>query len=57
MNEVEKKLEALGIVLDAGPDPMANYVSVQKAGNIWFSPVQARLRTASPQCLAGWVKT
>lgn len=34
MNEVEKKLEALGIVLDAGPDPMANYVSVQKAGNI-----------------------
>ena len=36
MNEVEKKLEALGIVLDAGPDPRANYVSVQKAGNIWF---------------------
>lgn len=36
MNEVEKKLKALGIVLDAGPDPMANYVSVQKAGNIWF---------------------
>ena len=36
MNEVEKKLEALRIVLDAGPDPMANYVSVQKAGNIWF---------------------
>lgn len=36
MNEVEKKLEAWGIVLDAGPDPMANYVSVQKAGNIWF---------------------
>lgn len=36
MNEVEKKLEALGIALDAGPDPMANYVSVQKAGNIWF---------------------
>lgn len=36
MNEIEKKLEALGIVLDAGPDPMANYVSVQKAGNIWF---------------------
>lgn len=36
MKEVEKKLETLGIVLDAGPDPMANYVSVQKAGNIWF---------------------
>ena len=36
MNEVEKKLETLGIVLDAGPEPMANYVGVQKAGNIWF---------------------
>ncbi len=36
MNEVEKKLEQLGIDLSAGPEPMANYVSVQKAGNIWF---------------------
>ncbi len=36
MNEVEVKLQELGISLDAGPDPMANYVSVQKAGNIWF---------------------
>ncbi|WP_419025093.1 RidA family protein [Emergencia sp.] len=36
MNEIEKKLQDLGITLDAGPDPMANYVSVQKAGDIWF---------------------
>ncbi|MGI5857697.1 MAG: RidA family protein [Candidatus Merdivicinus sp.] len=36
MNEVDTKLKELGIVLDAGPEPMANYVSVQKAGNIWF---------------------
>ena len=36
MNDVEKKLEELGITLDAGPEPMANYVSVQKAGDIWF---------------------
>lgn len=36
MNEVEKKLEELGITLDAGPEPMANYVSVQKAGSLWF---------------------
>lgn len=36
MNEVEKKLGELRIELDAGPEPMANYVSVQKAGNIWF---------------------
>ena len=34
--EVEKKLSELGITLDAGPSPMANYVSVQKAGDIWF---------------------
>ena len=32
MNEIEKNLENLGITLDAGPEPMANYVSVQKAG-------------------------
>lgn len=36
MNEIEKKLQDLGITLDVGPDPMANYVSVQKAGDIWF---------------------
>lgn len=36
MNEVDKKLEMLGIDLSVGPEPMANYVSVQKAGNIWF---------------------
>lgn len=36
MNEVDKKLEMLGIDLETSPEPMANYVSVQKAGNIWF---------------------
>ena len=36
MNEIEKNLENLVITLDAGPEPMANYVSVQKAGDIWF---------------------
>ena len=36
MNEIEKNLENLGITLDARPEPMANYVSVQKAGDIWF---------------------
>lgn len=33
---LKKNLENLGITLDAGPEPMANYVSVQKAGDIWF---------------------
>lgn len=36
MNTVEERLKELGIELVAAPDPMANYVSVQKAGNIWF---------------------
>lgn len=36
MNEIDKRLEELGIKLEAAPDPMANYVSVQKAGNLWF---------------------
>ncbi len=34
--DIEKKLEELGIDLSAGPEPMANYVSVQKAGGFWF---------------------
>lgn len=36
MNKVEKKLKELGIDLPQGPEPLANYVSVQKAGDIWF---------------------
>lgn len=36
MKDVEARLAELGIELDAGPEPMANYVSVQKAGSIWF---------------------
>lgn len=36
MNEIDRKIEELGIDLTIGPEPMANYVSVQKAGNIWF---------------------
>ena len=34
--DLEKKLAELGIDLSAGPEPMANYVSVQKAGSLWF---------------------
>ena len=34
--DVEKKLKELKIELSAGPSPMANYVSVQKAGTLWF---------------------
>ena len=36
MNSIDKRLEKLGINLNANPAPVANYVSVQKAGDIWF---------------------
>lgn len=36
MYDVEKKLQELGIELVSAPDPMANYVSVQKAGGLRF---------------------
>lgn len=36
MNSIDKRLEKLGIRLNANPAPVANYVSVQKAGDIWF---------------------
>ena len=36
MSTVDERLKELNIELVTAPDPMANYVSVQKAGNIWF---------------------
>ena len=48
MNEIEKNLENLGITLDAGPEPMANYVSVQKAGDIWFFSGAAPFENGKP---------
>ena len=36
MNSIDKRLEKLGIRLNANPAPVANYVSMQKAGDIWF---------------------
>lgn len=51
MNDVEKKLEELGITLDAGPEPMANYVSVQKAGDIWFFSGAGPFENGKPSVL------
>ncbi|MBO5999839.1 MAG: RidA family protein [Lachnospiraceae bacterium] len=34
--EVKRRLEELGIELTAAPDPVANYVSVQYAGDLMF---------------------
>lgn len=36
MDKVEQIIQRMGIDLAIGPEPMANYVSVQKAGNLWF---------------------
>ena len=36
MAQTEKRLEELGIVLPPTPSPMANYVSVQRAGNMLY---------------------
>lgn len=36
MGQIEKRLEELGIVLPPAPSPMANYVSVQRSGNMLY---------------------
>ncbi|MBR5474328.1 MAG: RidA family protein [Lachnospiraceae bacterium] len=36
MAQIEKRLEELGIVLPPAPSPMANYVSVQRSGNMLY---------------------
>jgi enamine deaminase RidA (YjgF/YER057c/UK114 family) len=36
MKSIEARLEELGIVLPDAPDPIANYVSVQRTGNLLF---------------------
>lgn len=48
MQEVERKLKELGIALPEGPEPMANYVSVQKAGTIWFFSGAGPLKDGKP---------
>ncbi|MFQ9717892.1 MAG: RidA family protein [Blautia sp.] len=45
---VEERLEELGIQLSAGPSPMANYVSVQKAGDLWFFSGAGPLKDGRP---------
>lgn len=50
MNQVDQKLEALGIVLPSGPEPMANYVTVQKAGDLWFFSGAGPLKDGKPTC-------
>ncbi|MGN0659029.1 MAG: RidA family protein [Emergencia sp.] len=48
MEGIEKRLEELGITLDAAPGPMANYVSVQKAGDLWFFSGAGPFRDGKP---------
>lgn len=48
MNEVDKKLKEMGIELPLGPEPMANYVSVQKAGNLLFFSGAGPIKDGKP---------
>ncbi len=48
MKEVDEALKALGIELPNVEDPMANYVSVQKAGEIWFFSGAGPMRGGRP---------
>lgn len=48
MHEIDQKIDALGIVLPDAPAPMANYVSVQKAGDIWFFSGAGPMKEGKP---------
>lgn len=48
MNDVDIRLKELGIELEAAPSPMANYVSCQKAGDIWFFSGAGPFRNGKP---------
>lgn len=45
---IEKRLSELGIELDAPVSPVANYVSVQRAGNLLFLSGAGPLRSGKP---------
>ena len=51
MNEVDRKLLELGIELPESQSPMANYVSVQKAGSLWFFSGAGPMKDGKPTCL------
>lgn len=36
MHKIEERIKEAGLALPAAPEPIANYVSVQKAGELWF---------------------
>lgn len=48
MCEIEKRLQELKIELPESPDAMANYVSVQKAGNLWFFSGSGPMKDGRP---------
>jgi len=48
MNNINDKLEKLGIDFTNAPVPMANYVSVQKAGDIWFFSGAGPIKDGKP---------
>lgn len=48
MKMVEERLKELQIELPMGPEPVANYVSVQKAGDIWFFSGAGPMKDGKP---------
>jgi len=48
MKNINDKLKELGIDLTYTPEPLANYVSVQKAGNIWFFSGAGPMKDGKP---------
>lgn len=48
MKKVDGILKAMGIELPDVEDPMANYVSVQKAGEIWFFSGAGPMKDGKP---------
>lgn len=48
MINIDDKLKELGIDLMSGPEPMANYVSVQKAGDVWFFSGAGPIKEGKP---------
>lgn len=48
MSSAEKKLSEMGIVLDTGTKPLANYVSVQRDGNTLYFSGASALKDGKP---------
>ena len=51
MNELKARLAELGVDGSKASSPVANYVSVQKAGDIWFFSGALCVKDGTPVCI------